>query len=278
MLDCTQRAGFIIWVRKEVNNIKRLSEVCKIVGVTRRTLQEYDKIGLLKPTSTTEAGYWLYDDAAIQKLILIQIFVEVGYERKTIKTLLESPTLDIIDEFDQLINTLEKKRKRIDGMINTIKSLKLTAKLPESTLCAMDKVDVARIYRDKSFASCFEDSIVYSAEFTEVDSAEVELYMPFWYNVVAIGCLIGMPEDSEQVQAAVEQSYKDMIEMAKEDEDDTNEDVTEAELAEVFMEGIQEMVNDPELRRMVELHCGEGAAAYIIRAVRVFSDSKKTVL
>ena len=67
--------------------MKRLSEVCKIVGVTRRTLQEYDKVGLLKPTSTTEGGYWLYDDAAIQKLILIQIFVEVGYERKTIKAL-----------------------------------------------------------------------------------------------------------------------------------------------------------------------------------------------
>ena len=58
--------------------MKKLSEVCKIVGVTRRTLQEYDKIGLLKPTSKTESGYWLYDDTAIQTLILIQIFVEGG--------------------------------------------------------------------------------------------------------------------------------------------------------------------------------------------------------
>ena len=31
--------------------MKRLSEVCKLVGVTRRTLQEYDKVELLKPTS-----------------------------------------------------------------------------------------------------------------------------------------------------------------------------------------------------------------------------------
>ena len=49
--------------------MKRLSEVCKLVGVTRRTLQEYDKVELLKPTSKTEAGYWLYDEAAIQRLI-----------------------------------------------------------------------------------------------------------------------------------------------------------------------------------------------------------------
>lgn len=264
-------------MQKGVNAMKRLSEVCKIVGVTRRTLQEYDKVGLLKPTSTTEGGYWLYDDAAIQKLLLIQIFVEVGYERKTIKTLLESPTLDMLEEFERLIDTLEKKRKRIDGMINTIKNLKLTAKLPESTLRAMDNMDVTRIYKDKSFASYLEDSIVNAAEYTEADSAEAELYMPFWYNLVAIGCFMGMPEDSAQVQTAVEQSYKDMIEMAKEDEDDSDEDLTDAELAEAFLEGIQEMVNDPELLQMVELQCGEGAAEYIIRAVQVFCDSKKLI-
>lgn len=276
-LDCTLRAGFIMSVQKGVHVMKRLSEVCKIVGVTRRTLQEYDKVGLLKPTSATEAGYWLYDDAAIQKLILIQIFVEVGYERKTIKALLESPTLDMLEEFDRLIDTLEKKRKRIDGMINTIKTLKLTAKLPESTLRAMGNMDVTRIYRDKIFASYLEDSIANAAEYTEADSAEAELYMPFWYNLVALGCLMGMPEDSAQVQSVVEQSYRDMIEMAKEDEDDSDEDLTDAELAEAFLEGIHEMVNDPELLQMVELQCGEGAAAYIIRAVQVFSDRKKII-
>ena len=255
--------------------MKKLSEVCKIVGVTRRTLQEYDKVGLLKPTSRTESGYWLYDDAAIQKLILIQIFVEVGYERKAIKTLLESPTLDMFAEFDHLIDTLEKKRKRIDGMINTIRNMKLTAKLPESTLRAMGNLDVTRIYKDKSFASYLEDSIARSAEYTEVDHAEAEMYMPFWYNLIAIGCYMGIPEDSEQVQAAVEVAYKNMIEMAAEDEDNTDENLTEAELAEAFFEGMQDMVNDPELLKMVELQCGNGATEYIIRAIQVFSNRKK---
>ncbi len=262
--------------------MKTLSEVCKIVGVTRRTLQEYDKVGLLKPTSTTNAGYWLYDNAAIQKLIWIQIFVEVGYERKAIKALLESPALNMLEEFDHMIDNLEKKRKRIDGMINTIKPLKLIAKLPEITLRAMGNLDVTRIYKDKSFASYLEDSIARTAEYTEADSAEVDFCMPFYYNIIAIGCLMGMPEDSEPVQAAVEQAYKYLIEMAKEDEEDSDEDVPEAELAEAFLEGIQCMVNegianDPELLQMFELQCGKGATSYIIRAVQVFSDKKKTV-
>lgn len=33
-----------------------------------RTLHHYDAIGLLKPTKLTEAGYRMYDDAAISRL------------------------------------------------------------------------------------------------------------------------------------------------------------------------------------------------------------------
>lgn len=255
--------------------MKRLSEVCKIAGVTRRTLQEYDKVGLLKPTSTTKAGYWLYDDAAIKRLILIRILVEVGYARKSIKVLLESPVISMLEDFDQMIDALEKKRKRIDGMINIIKIMKITAKLPESTLQAMSNVDVTRIYRDKSFSSYFEDYINDSAEYAEFDNEEAELYMPFWYNIFAIGWLMRMPEDSVQVQAVVEQSYKDIVERVKEGNQDEN--LTEVELAEAFLECIQEMMHDPELLQLVEFQCGEGAVAYIIRAVQIFSDRKKQV-
>lgn len=256
--------------------MKKLSEVCKIVGVTRRTLQEYDKIGLLKPTSKTESGYWLYDDTAIQTMILIQIFVEGGYERKVIKSLLESHTLDMIEEFDHLIETLEEKRKRIDGMINTIRTLKITAKLPESTLRAMGNLDVTRIYKDKSFSSYLEDSIVHSAEYSEADNEEAELYMPFWYNLIAIGCFLGTPVDAKKVQITVEQAYRSMMEMVMADEEDSDKELTDEELAEAFLESIQDMVSNPELQQMVDLQCGDGATEYIVRAVQLFSSKKIT--
>lgn len=256
--------------------MKKLSEVCKIVGVTRRTLQEYDKVGLLKPTSKTESGYWLYDDAAIQKLMLIQIYVEVGYERKTIKSLLESPELNIFVEYDHLIDTLENKRKRIDGMINMIKRLKLTEKVPKSALRAMSKLDVTRLFKEKSFVSCLEDAIIQSAEYTEADNSKAELYMPFFYNIIAIGCHIGTPEDADPVQADVEEAHKGMIKMAMAIEDFSDEELTEAELAEAFLEGMRDIVDDPEFLQMVDGECGDGAAAYIVRAIEVFCDRKKT--
>lgn len=255
--------------------MKKLSEVCKIVGVTRRTLQEYKKLGLLEPTCTSEKGYWYYDDLSIWKLLVIQVFREVGYERKTIKSILESPTLDMLNEFDLLIENLEEKRSRLEGMINTIKFMKITARLPESVIRAMSNVDVARIYKDKSFASYFEDSITNLVEYTESDNTEAELYMPFIYSIYGIGLLVGNPEDSKQVQDVVEQSYMYMLEMAKEDEEETDEYVTESEVLDAFLEVMQEIVNSPVILKQLEDNCGEEAVAYIIRSVQVFCERKK---
>lgn len=109
--------------------MKRIREVCKIVGVTRRTLQEYNKIGLLSPTGKTESGYWLYDDEAIEKLLLIKKFVEVGYERKQIKKILESEELNLREEFNKAVDLLKAEREEIDNKIEkiekTIKSMDL---------------------------------------------------------------------------------------------------------------------------------------------------------
>jgi DNA-binding transcriptional MerR regulator len=45
-----------------------VSEVSRLTGVSIRTLQYYDKIGLLHPSGHTEAGYRLYDDTALAAL------------------------------------------------------------------------------------------------------------------------------------------------------------------------------------------------------------------
>lgn len=45
-----------------------VSEVSRLTGVSIRTLQYYDKIGLLHPSGYTEAGYRLYDDTALAAL------------------------------------------------------------------------------------------------------------------------------------------------------------------------------------------------------------------
>lgn len=59
-------------------------EVAKLTGITARTLHYYDEIGLLKPTKVTEAGYRMYDDAALSRLQNILLFRELEFPLKEI--------------------------------------------------------------------------------------------------------------------------------------------------------------------------------------------------
>jgi len=258
-------------------NTKKLSDVCKIVGVTRRTLQEYDKVGLLHPTTKTEAGYWLYDDAAIQRLILIQIFIETGHERKTVKRLLEAPTLDIMSEFDHMISTLEEKRRRIDGMINTVKTLKLTALLPENTLRAFGNMDVTNIYKEKSFSDYWNESVEHTSAYSIDDAKDAELYIPFWYQLVAIGLLHDKPVDAPEVVECAKSFCVCLMNIILADVESGNieedDDITPSEVAEAISEAITEMLSEPDLIAMLETQCGEDTATYIIEAVKAYCSS-----
>ena len=92
--------------------MKKLSEVTKLTGVSRRALQEYDRLDLVNPSGKTEAGYWLYDDAAIQRILLVQVFVEAGYERKRIKQIIDSEDFDIDKELNKVVEMLEEKKTK----------------------------------------------------------------------------------------------------------------------------------------------------------------------
>ncbi len=57
-------------------------EVSKLTGVSIRTLQYYDHIGLLHTAEYTEAGYRLYDDTALETLQQILLFRELEFPLK----------------------------------------------------------------------------------------------------------------------------------------------------------------------------------------------------
>lgn len=71
--------------------MKSVNEVCKLSGVSRRTLQYYDEIGLLPPSAVKESGYRQYDDESLLRLWNILFYKELGVSLDEIRLLLESP-------------------------------------------------------------------------------------------------------------------------------------------------------------------------------------------
>ena len=71
--------------------MKTVTEIAQQAHISVRTLHHYDAIGLLKPTEITEAGYRLYDDAALERLYLILLFRELEFPLKDIQAILDAP-------------------------------------------------------------------------------------------------------------------------------------------------------------------------------------------
>ena len=100
-----------------------VKQVSERTGVSIRTLHHYDAIGLLKPTTITQSGYRLYDDAALERLQSILLFRELEFPLKDIKVIIDSPNFDKKEALKQQIELLTLKRKQIDGLISLAQNI-----------------------------------------------------------------------------------------------------------------------------------------------------------
>ena len=94
-----------------------VKEVSELTGVSIRTLHHYDAIGLLKPARVSQAGYRLYDDAALERLQAILLLRELQFPLKEIGTILDSPDYDAGEALREQIRLLEMQRARLDQLI-----------------------------------------------------------------------------------------------------------------------------------------------------------------
>ena len=106
--------------------VKTVHEVSELAGVSIRTLQYYDKIGLLNPAARTDAGYRLYDEADLARLQQILLFRELEFPLEDIRRIVDSPDFDRKRALQQQIELLELKRAHIDDLIELAKSMQST--------------------------------------------------------------------------------------------------------------------------------------------------------
>ena len=102
-----------------------VKQVSELAGVSIRTLQYYDKIGLLCPDNHTESGYRLYDDAALERLQQILLFRELEFPLKDIKAIINSPDFDRSTALEQQIELLRLKKEHIENLMNFALGIKL---------------------------------------------------------------------------------------------------------------------------------------------------------
>ncbi|GAB3545967.1 MerR family transcriptional regulator [Spirosoma fluminis] len=105
-----------------------VKKLAALAGVSVRTLHHYDRLGLLKPSIRTEAGYRLYGETELIRLQQILFYKELDFPLSEIQRILEGPDFDTILALNQHKEALLRRRDQLSVLLTTIdktiKSLK----------------------------------------------------------------------------------------------------------------------------------------------------------
>jgi len=107
-------------MNKVVESMYQPNEFARIANVTIRTLHHYDRIGLLKPSGYTSAGYRLYRKHDLVRLQQIVTLKFIGFSLTQIKRLLDSNSFDLRAALQQQREILAEKRQQLDLAVTAI--------------------------------------------------------------------------------------------------------------------------------------------------------------
>ena len=181
-----------------------VNEVSKLTGVSIRTLQYYDTIGLLKPSAYTESGYRLYDDSALERLQQILLFKELEFPLKEIKTIVDAPGFDRSKALEQQIELLTMKKQHLENLIDFARGIKwLGVKNMDFTVFDTKKMD--------EYAKRAKEQWGKTAEYKEfeekskgwTDKDQQNMANDFMQIFVEFGQMMSLEPSDEKVQLQV---------------------------------------------------------------------------
>ena len=124
--------------------MKKIKDVSRITGLSKRTLQYYDDLGLVKAERTRE-NYRLYSDEDLRKLWEILVYKEMGFQLREIAEMLDW------DE-TAVRQCLENRLRAIEAEMDELARVqRLTAKVLEHGMPDVDfdnRASEATSYKD----------------------------------------------------------------------------------------------------------------------------------
>ena len=236
-----------------------VNEVSKLTGVSIRTLQYYDTIGLLPPTEYTEAGYRLYDDTAMERLQQILLFRELEFPLKEIRRIIDSPDFNRNKALEQQMKLLTMKKEHLEGLISFARKIKETG---------VNKMDfqVFNTTKMDEYTKKAKEQWGQTAEYKEYEEktskqsleAQKQALQNFMLIFVEFGKMMDKkPEDSD-VQLKVKE-FQDYI---------TDHFY---KCSNEILKGLGEMyVSGGEFTENIDKATGDGTAVFVAKAIDIY--------
>jgi DNA-binding transcriptional MerR regulator len=104
-----------------------VGEVAKVARISVRTLHHYDEIGLVVPSSRSEAGYRLYEEPDLERLQQVLFFRELGFSLEKIARTLADPGFDrrraLVSHRELLVERADQALALVSLIDRTIQAL-----------------------------------------------------------------------------------------------------------------------------------------------------------
>ena len=100
---------------------QKLRQVCAELNISRRTIQGYEKEGLVSPSGKNKYGHLLYGEAERERIRLVRFYQQVGFPLKEIKALMEAPVPIRKAALERKEGELESECLRLRELIRQVK-------------------------------------------------------------------------------------------------------------------------------------------------------------
>lgn len=234
--------------------MKTVKEISRLTGVSVRTLHYYDEINLLKPTETTDAGYRLYDDTALERLHSILLFRELKFPLGEIKAILDSNGFDKEAALKEQIKLLEMQKNRLDEIIDSARKLLMKGN-DNMSFSAFNKSEIDK-YADEAKKK-WENTAAYK-EFAEKHSDSNDKTEEFMQIFAEIGKIKHLEPDSQTVQSMIKKLQNFITENYYTCTDD-------------ILKGLGQMyIADERFKNNIDSTGGNGTAEFTAQAINTY--------
>lgn len=122
-----------------------VSKLGRAFGLARSTLLYYDRIGLLRPTGRTRAGYRIYGTETVERLKRISELRAAGLPLESVKRVLDSST-PLADALERQLASLNQEIAELRARQRVVVSL-LQSPVAERRSRSMSKASWTRMFR-----------------------------------------------------------------------------------------------------------------------------------
>jgi MerR family transcriptional regulator, thiopeptide resistance regulator len=195
------------------NDSVSVGEIARLSGVTVRTLHHYDRIGLLRPSARSVAGYRGYDQDDLARLQRILAYRELGFSLEDVRRLLDDPDGDPVARLREQQGLVRERMERLAQVAAVLErtlaahglGIRLTVEEMLDVFADHDPAQYADEVRERwGETEAYAESTRRSATYTTEDWRRISADQEAVERRLAAAMAAGLPAGSTEAMDAAE--------------------------------------------------------------------------